>query len=122
MPVARASVTGPAVVIGGILLALALVDRWNSGEGDREVRKAYGLVTNEVARHLKSPASARFSSFEEARVGNDSDAPRFHGHVDSQNSFGALLRSEFEAEVRGGYVRRLRITEASGEVAVNVER
>lgn len=54
-----------------------------------------------VKRHLKAPASAKFpdcvwnANEYEIRVSPDHEAAWVSGHVDSQNSYGALLRSEF---------------------------
>lgn len=51
-----------------------------------------------VKRNLKSPASAEFT--DESVMHLDKKNWKVLGSVDSQNSFGAMIRNEFNCEVR----------------------
>lgn len=67
------------------------------------VGRAYGFLQRGVSLVLKSPSSAVFPSFTSipfSRVGDCSF--RFQGYVDSQNGFGAMIRSDFDVTVRLG--------------------
>lgn len=66
--------------------------------------KAYRVAVDGVRGQLKAPTTATFSPMSESEVrATDSKARKFlvRGTVDSQNSFGAMLRGRFEAEVQG---------------------
>lgn len=66
-----------------------------SAEPDRRI-EAYVSSKQFVADTLKAPSTARFCSYDEARVTRLSgERYRVVGWVDSQNSFGAMLRSDF---------------------------
>ncbi|MFM6963050.1 MAG: hypothetical protein ACKOWJ_02110 [Micrococcales bacterium] len=53
-----------------------------------------------VLKGLKAPATAKFS--QESLADVDSRLSQIDGVVDSQNSFGALIRSSFECQVTDG--------------------
>jgi len=64
---------------------------WNM---DREWR----FVTQYVEMRLKAPATAKFCGAEQVAVaGAENGSKRLSGWVDSQNSFGALIRSAISA-------------------------
>lgn len=53
-----------------------------------------------VVERLKAPATAAFQSFDKLSVSGSGTGPwRVSGYVDSQNSFGALLRSNYTCVV-----------------------
>lgn len=60
-------------------------------------RSAYEFCKQEVIKELTSPASARFPDRNDpALTINAGDGEAFiSGHVDSQNAFGAMMRSNF---------------------------
>jgi len=51
-------------------------------------------MNNYVVPKLKSPKSATFGTFRECRVINKGNKTIIRTYVDSQNSFGALIRSD----------------------------
>ena len=53
-----------------------------------------------ICAQLKSPASAQFPVDIISIVGNDERGYRVDGFVDSQNSFGAMIRNDFAAEIK----------------------
>lgn len=54
-----------------------------------------------VKQRLKSPGSAKFASYHETGfIGSDSGPWTVSGYVDSQNSFGAFLRSNYVCRMR----------------------
>lgn len=57
------------------------------------------VVKPAICSQLKSPASAQFPVDVISIVGDDERGYRVEGFVDSQNSYGALIRSDFTAEV-----------------------
>jgi hypothetical protein len=59
-----------------------------------ERRALYDAVTNAVSAQLKAPRTAIFCGPEELTEG---DRGSVSGYVDSQNSFGALIRTRFTA-------------------------
>jgi RNA polymerase subunit RPABC4/transcription elongation factor Spt4 len=66
---------------------------------------AHVMAEKFVTRELRSPASARFSGITDPEtVISDLGAGRFRvsGYVDSQNGFGALLRSNYTCTVKYG--------------------
>ena len=76
--------------------------------------RAYPKVQDAVRSRLVSPVSAVFpgssgisrqdlKSFSACYV-------EMSGHVDSQNSFGAVIRSDFSARIIGGEINEVRVT------------
>jgi len=74
--------------------------RWNSNEGKVD---AFSMSQKFIKERLKSPGSAEFPSI------TDSDVVITHkgggrftvkAYVDSQNAFGALLRTRYTCEIR----------------------
>jgi hypothetical protein len=64
----------------------------------RQVAAATLACQEQVRARLKSPATAQFPPFPEVR-GNEQGLAMVISHVDSQNSFGALLRTQWICEV-----------------------
>lgn len=79
----------------------ALQSRQAKGRIENEPRAAWELCEAAVANHLKAPATARFQAFEWVQalpeVDQQEPAAWYHvrGWVDSENSFGALIRSDW---------------------------
>lgn len=65
-------------------------------------RESYAriIAEREITSRLKAPASAKFSGVRDTQVGplrgGTPDEWIVRGHVDSQNSFGATLRSNYQ--------------------------
>lgn len=55
-------------------------------------------VRDTVKMLLKSPSTAKFPYIDEWRIGKDAGNVTIQGYVDSQNSFGATVRSNFQAK------------------------
>ena len=118
--------TGPSAgrivaVIGIIVAAFVLIGIFVPvpGAGGKADVPSLSQMTTEakaqcreaVKDQLKSPASAKFS--DETVTGSEPDAVWFvSGSVDSQNSYGALLRSSFECSVTfaNGEASAVRVT------------
>jgi hypothetical protein len=60
---------------------------------------AYTYCQLEVEKQLKSPSSARFSNMDATGVDGEWTAT---GSVDSENSFGAMVRAEYGCTITGG--------------------
>lgn len=114
----RGQVIGVWVGVGFALLyliGLMLPDTASDGG-------AWGISKTFVTRNLKSPKTAEFPSITEGTVIKNSPR-RFTvvGYVDAQNSFGALIRSEWATEVyyTGKGQWRLRYLEIDNGVVVD---
>lgn len=92
-------------IIGGTLAILMLLGNIGSGSSTKNEPNPYYLrllCEDEVKARLKSPATAIFNH----------NTPTTHsasGTVDSQNSFGALLRSQFYCSFAGETVTQVSI-------------
>jgi hypothetical protein len=58
------------------------------------------VVRPAISAQLKSPASAQFPEELIKITGNDASGYHVDGFVDSQNSYGAMLRNDFTADVQ----------------------
>jgi hypothetical protein len=67
--------------------------------GDSKI-SAYTSAEIFIKSRLKSPATAKFQPFDESMVSYSGDEYIVTGYVDSQNSFGALIRSHFRATLK----------------------
>ncbi len=81
-----------ALVLGGILL----VALWPRSEIPT-VGESIVACEDAVEQLLRAPATASFSS-----TASGSDRVVVDGYVDSENGFGALVRSDFQCTVVGG--------------------
>lgn len=52
-----------------------------------------------VESRLKAPSTAEFSHLRDTKIEPIENGFKITGHVDSQNSFGAMLRSEYSVEI-----------------------
>jgi len=79
------------------------------------------VVKPAICRQLKSPASAQFPIDCISIVGNDTMGYKVEGFVDSQNSYGAMIRNDFTADVkiRNGFPT---VTASSVAAKANAER
>lgn len=90
-----------AGVVGGVLLITLLVTA-GSGDGrdgrDRdESTMAEVMCEDFVEKRLKSPASAEFTNPRTVR--SPEGVYTVTGDVDSQNSFGAMIRNRYQCKV-----------------------
>ena len=61
---------------------------------------AYELIKNYVKENLKSPSTAKFPSKQEVEITKNKDTYIIRGYVDSENSFGATVRTKYIAEIQ----------------------
>ena len=63
---------------------------------------AYTYAKEAVKLQLKSPRSAKFGSYGQTDVSLHQDCIfSVKGYVDSQNGFGAMIRSQYEVKLTG---------------------
>lgn len=87
-----------AIAVGLTLVGAVYVAYNPGGCSDRDVWRA---AQQAVVAELVSPATAVFPNFSEVDLGHDLDIciRTVESYVDSQNGFGALVRSEFIVRV-----------------------
>lgn len=68
--------------------------------GRQRMDDAYDFCVDRVTEQLKAPATAQFSNRDPAHEGQDAGRYLFTGTVDSENSFGALIRSDWACDIR----------------------
>lgn len=112
---------GAVVVVAVLVAVISTLTRDDSPEGvaKRELSEASSIVTviceNAVKSRLKSPGSADFPfGHGTAVTSSGPGAYTLASHVDSQNGFGAMLRTHFVCSVSGSG------TEFSGYRLVNL--
>ena len=86
-----------AIAVGILLLGSMIYGAFTSGGSDRSV-EAKSACHQTVRSNLKAPSTAKFSS---TVAGHNTRANDYlvTGTVDAQNSFGAMVRSEFQCVV-----------------------
>lgn len=90
----------PLVIVGiavAMTLALALTQ---SGDDDGSDTAAFTACTQFVEDRLKSPATADFEGMGYATITNTGQAWTVRSHVDSENGFGATVRTEFVCKMK----------------------
>ena len=94
-------------VISAIILALVLLigkmanDKKNIPWDEKdESSLAYIMMQDHVKARLKSPASAQFAPYAGKVKMLDHQIYEITSHVDSQNSYGATLRSTFTGKIQ----------------------
>jgi hypothetical protein len=90
------------VIFAFIFLAFGSDDDNSSSSTETNKMLAYSYAEDFVKQRLKSPSTAEFPGlFEKANhiteLGNDEY--RINSWVDSQNGFGAMIRSEFSCKI-----------------------
>ena len=89
------------VFIGLIILA-AVISLFTNNKNHSSPDKydAYVMMGKFVKDKLKSPKTAEFESISTITYKNEGDVWAFVSYVDSQNSFGALIRTNFSIGMR----------------------
>lgn len=90
-------------IISGIVLIIIIIaifspDPKDSGSKVPDKIDAYLMAKDYVKQELKAPATAEFSDYT-CEEGPDSTYS-LDGNVDSQNSFGAMLRSSWTVKLK----------------------
>ena len=67
---------------------------------DNENLEAYVYSQQIVEEHLKSPSSADFQTFSDNLVNQSGNIYTINSYVDSQNSLGVNLRSQYTCQLR----------------------
>lgn len=84
-----------------VLLAFASVACSELGGDEPDDTMAYVMCQDFVKDRLKAPASAGFPLMHEATIKeNGSEQWQIRSHVDSENSFGANIRSFYDCEIK----------------------
>ncbi|PHM66725.1 DNA translocase FtsK [Xenorhabdus sp. KJ12.1] len=64
-------------------------------------KTAYIYAEKLISSHLKAPSTAKFASYYDVKSYKPEECKfNFIGHVDAQNSFGAMIRTKFNVIVR----------------------
>ncbi|WP_319940896.1 DNA translocase FtsK [Xenorhabdus littoralis] len=64
-------------------------------------KAAYSYAKKFISSHLKAPSTAKFASYYDVKSYKPTECKfNFIGHVDAQNSFGAMIRTKFNAVIR----------------------
>lgn len=79
-------------LVGIIFLIIQLSPSSNEGNKDME---AFIVSQDYVTPQLKTPAEAEFPTFSDSFVTVSGNIYTIHSYVDSQNSFGANIRSSY---------------------------
>ena len=92
------------LIFFAIVFGLAVIITMATGDGSDEgptKLTAYSMTQGWVEDRLKSPSTADFPGgrYDEHTTQIDDNTFRVSSYVDSQNSFGAEIRTHFEAEV-----------------------
>ncbi len=97
-----------AAIVGGIIWVIAWSMHKDSANGDSTYQQARAIQAcrDGVRDKLKSPRSARFSS---ESANGQGLAWEVTGLVDSDNSFGASVRSGFSCQVSDGVVQSVSV-------------
>lgn len=95
------------VVLWGIAFLVALVNQSptdrDATQATLEAAKARGLCERALEAQLKAPSTAKFSGAFDTRAGKSEAGDWIvAGHVDSQNSFGAMIRGHYTCRVQPG--------------------
>jgi hypothetical protein len=86
--------------VGFILLMIFLPDDVNEKEPEEaDKMDAFYYAEQAVEGHLKAPSTAEFASYNPANITQEGNTFYVRSYVDSQNGFGAMVRSDFEVRV-----------------------
>lgn len=81
--------------------SIAVSDDADELPGSAELEyEAQDVCHQFVEKRLRAPATARFERFDEATITVSGGVHTVRGHVDSENGYGALVRSNYTCQVR----------------------
>ena len=86
--------------LGTIVAMMATSGDRSAGQADIDRAKAQRLCKEAIERQLKAPSTAKFSGMLDTRAGkSDKGDWIVAGHVDAHNSYGAMMRSQFQCRI-----------------------
>lgn len=89
------------LVVIAVILTIGFAICGDSDSTNKSDGMAYVMCQSFVEDRLKAPASAGFANKSEATITETGeDQWRIRAHVDSQNSFGANVRTPFVCEIK----------------------
>lgn len=93
-----------ALLCFGLILSGIGSEAEKQRQQKREYAELYQIVTNAVTQRLKAPRTAVFDGLESFKLKGDRAERTVEGYVDSQNGFGAMVRTAFEVKMIGDQV------------------
>lgn len=92
------NVVGTIFLLFVIMFIIASI--FDTGEEEKPDKiGAFLYAEMAVENHLKAPSTAEFASYNPANVTQEGNTFYVLSYVDSQNGFGAMVRSNFEVRV-----------------------
>jgi hypothetical protein len=91
--------------LAAAFLVLAIASGNSGSEKTNEKRtsisqyEAKAVAEGQVKTLLKSPSTAKFSGLRDTKIEPIVDGHKVTGYVDSQNSFGATIRTSYSVEI-----------------------
>jgi len=101
------------VALSLLIITIASTSNAESFLGLKE-RKYYKTCKEKLLKQLKAPSTAKFPSYSSDMISEVTDSIQFNFFVDSQNIYGAMIRTNYECTVWKSGAR-------AGEVSVNVK-
>lgn len=93
-----------AIIIGGLITLAAIAGFVDSINGTDPTEQAEDTCRAYVQHHLKAPSTAEFSTLTAVTPDTEPDTRVISGYVDSQNGFGAQIRTQFTCTIKHGTV------------------
>jgi len=75
------------------------LDKYKENHFDHDDSDILQIAEDTVKQNLKAPSTATFSSIRETQIKRSGNTWTVSGWVDAQNSFGAMLRSEYTVKI-----------------------
>ena len=92
---------GCAIMLGIVVVVAIFMSRGPSKPYEPDKFDASMMAESFVRDHLKAPSTAKFARFSKDNVSRKENGDFVVlGYVDSQNSFGAMIRTHYVATVR----------------------
>ncbi len=114
------SVLAVLFVMGAVMSAVGDATRGNNPSSSSNSQQTTGdrksvsiaFAESVIKQVLKSPSTAKFTDVQAYELSNEKDVWAVNGYVDSENSFGASLRSTWEVQLdysggKGGTVKSI---------------
>lgn len=95
----------PIIIIVAVFLIIILYPNKNSSSFEdtnrsNDLRHGYTEAKKTVNKELKSPSTAKFADFSKIKFRDNKDGTYIiESYVDSQNSFGATVRTKFRCTI-----------------------